>query len=81
MPITDIELNRLRWRCRRGLLENDLVLERFLDRHGAALDRERLAALNELLALPDPDLWALVSGQRECDEPRLAPMVAMLRNT
>ena len=81
MPITDIELNRLRWRCRRGLLENDLVLERFLDRHGAALDRERLAILNELLALPDPDLWALVSGQRECDEPRLAPMVAMLRNT
>jgi succinate dehydrogenase flavin-adding protein (antitoxin of CptAB toxin-antitoxin module) len=37
--------------------------------------------LRELLALPDPDLWALVSGQRECDEPRLAPMVAMLRET
>ena len=81
MPITDTELNRLRWRCRRGLLENDLVLERFLERHGAALDRERLAALDELLALPDPDLWALISGQRECDEPRLAAMVAMLRET
>jgi antitoxin CptB len=81
VPITDTELNRLRWRCRRGLLENDLVLERFLGRHGAALGRERLAALNELLTLPDPDLWALISGQRECDEPRLAPMVAMLRET
>ena len=81
MAIDAVELNRLRWRCRRGLLENDLVLERFLVRHGAALDRERLAALDELLALPDPDLWALVSGQRECDEPRLAPMVAMLRET
>ena len=80
MPLSDTELNRLRWRCRRGLLENDLVLERFLERHGAALDRERLAALDELLARPDPDLWALVSGQCECDEPRLAAMVAMLRD-
>ncbi len=43
--------------------------------------RERLAALGELLELPDPDLWALVSGQLECDEPRLAAMVAMLRAT
>ena len=81
MAIDAVELNRLRWRCRRGLLENDLVLARFLERHGAALDEERLAALRELLALPDPELWALVSGQRECDEPQLAPIVAMLRDT
>ena len=79
MPIDATEMNRLRWRCRRGLLENDLVLARFLERHGTTLDRERLAALDELLALPDPDLWALVSGALECDEPRLAAMVAMLR--
>ena len=81
MPIDATEMNRLRWRCRRGLLENDLVLARFLERHGTTLDRERLAALDELLALPDPDLWALVSGALECDEPRLAAMVAMLRET
>jgi succinate dehydrogenase flavin-adding protein (antitoxin of CptAB toxin-antitoxin module) len=81
VPIDATELNRLRWRCRRGLLENDLVLARFLERHGATLDRERLAALDELLALPDPDLWAIVSGASECDEPRLAAMVAMLRET
>jgi antitoxin CptB len=75
----EVDLRRLRWRCRRGLLENDLVLARFLDRHGPSLDEGRLAALNELLALPDPDLWALVSGQRECDDRRLDAVVAMLR--
>ncbi len=72
-------LNRLRWRCRRGLLENDLVLARFLEHSAATLDRERLAAFEELLGLPDPELWALLSGQCECGDPRLAPMVAMLR--
>jgi succinate dehydrogenase flavin-adding protein (antitoxin of CptAB toxin-antitoxin module) len=81
VPIGATELNRLRWRCRRGLLENDLVLARFLERHGATLDRERLTALDELLALPDPELWALVSGREECEEPRLAAMVAMLRES
>ena len=79
MAIGRVDLDRLRWRCRRGFLENDLVLERFLQRHAGTLDETRLAALNELLALPDPDLWELVSGQRECPEPRLGAIVAMLR--
>ena len=79
MPIAEVELRRLRWRCRRGLLENDLVLQRFLDRRGMELDERGLAALNALLALPDPDLWALVSGQRECDDQRLAEIVAIVR--
>ncbi len=75
----DVELRRLRWRCRRGLLENDLVLARFVDRCGASLDAGGRAALDELLALPDPDLWALVSGRLECEDERLAAIVAMLR--
>jgi antitoxin CptB len=72
-------LRRLRWRCRRGLLENDLVLERFLDRHAAALGADELAALDRLLDLPDPELWDLVSGRVESADPRLAPMVGRLR--
>jgi antitoxin CptB len=75
----EVDLRRLRWRCRRGLLENDLVLARFLDRHAAGLDAGGLAALNALLALPDPELWALVSGQQECEDGRLTTVVAMLR--
>jgi len=74
-----VDLRRLRWRCRRGMLENDLVLARFIDRHGAGLDQAGLAALDALLALPDPVLWELVSGRRECDDPRLAGVLALLR--
>jgi len=52
--VTDADRRRLRWRCRRGLLENDLVLQRFLVRYGDRLDRLRLDALNELLTLRAP---------------------------
>jgi len=60
-------------------LEVDLLLERFLDRHAGNLDPERLAALNELLALPDPDLWELFSGRRECENDEFAAIVALVR--
>jgi succinate dehydrogenase flavin-adding protein (antitoxin of CptAB toxin-antitoxin module) len=78
--VAEADLRRLRWRCRRGLLENDLVLARFLDRHAAGLDGERLAALNALLEYGDNDLWDLFSGRAECADPRLAPVVAMIRD-
>jgi len=73
------ELNRLRWQCRRGMLENDLVLERFLDLHGAGLEGERLAAFSALLEYPDDELWSLVSGQGECADPALDEVVQLLR--
>jgi len=60
-----VEYNRLRWNCRRGLLENDLVLEKFLASHAGSLDDEHLAALNELLDLDDNSLWSLLSGRTE----------------
>ncbi len=40
--MSEQEMNRLRWHCRRGLLENDLVLQRFLEQHGRELEGERL---------------------------------------
>jgi antitoxin CptB len=47
------ELNRLRWQCRRGLLELDLVLERFLEKHGDRLQGERLSSFQTLLTFAD----------------------------
>ncbi|MCX7894029.1 MAG: succinate dehydrogenase assembly factor 2 [Burkholderiales bacterium] len=75
----EVEMRRLRWRCRRGLLENDLVLARFLDKHGQALEGARLAAFERLIALDDNDLWDLVSGRAECREPGLQEVLAWLR--
>ena len=56
---------RLRWRARRGLLENDLVLTRYLDAHEATLSDAQVAGLDRLLDLPDNDLLDLILGRRE----------------
>ena len=77
--MTTTELNRLRWRCRRGLLENDLVLERFLGAHAATLEGERLAAFKILLDYSDDELWSLVSGRTECGDLSLGEVVELLR--
>ena len=73
-------MNRLRWHCRRGLLENDLVLQRFLERHGRELEGERLSAFKTLLDYADDELWGVVSGRSECRDPALGEVVRLLRN-
>jgi len=70
---------KLKWKCRRGLLELDLVLERYLERHAAAMTDGEAAALGELLELPDRDLWAIVNGKSERYEARQRNVVERLR--
>jgi antitoxin CptB len=77
--IDERRLARLRWRCRRGMLENDIVLERFLASRGAAITDEELAMLDRLLDLTDGDLWDLIAGRAEAPDASLAPMVRALR--
>jgi antitoxin CptB len=76
-------LRRLRWRARRGLLENDLVLTRFLDRHAAALAPGAVEALAALLELPDQELLDLVleRGQLQgpLDRAPVREVLALLR--
>jgi antitoxin CptB len=57
------ELERVRWRCRRGLLELDIVLGRFVDKHYAGLNDEQQVAFDVLLDLPDNVLWDMVTGR------------------
>ncbi|MGB8432903.1 MAG: succinate dehydrogenase assembly factor 2 [Burkholderiales bacterium] len=77
--ISDEDLRRLRWRCRRGMLENDVVLTRFLDRRATTLDQETLGLLNELLELGDNELWDLICGRSDCPDARLIPTLRLLR--
>jgi antitoxin CptB len=69
---------RLRWRSRRGLLENDLILTRFLDLHEVTLSDDEVDALTRLLELPDNDLMSLLLGQNDPTEALDLPNVKSL---
>ena len=71
--------DRLKWKCRRGLLELDLVLDRFLKREAGRLQGAELVRLNQLLDLPDIDLWEIVSGRSDRYDPALDDVVVRLR--
>ena len=78
MTVDAVAQRRLRWKCRRGLLELDLVLQGFFEKQ---LSDEEAAALNALLDLPDNDLWDIVSGRRDDYDARFGGIVARLRTT
>ena len=71
---------RLKWRSRRGLLELDLVFERFWSGPGKDLGEGDAAALERLLALPDNDLLDLVMGRAETPDAHLREMLQKLRS-
>jgi antitoxin CptB len=73
------ELDRIRWNCRRGMLELDLILEGFIERHLDQLDPRQLEILGELLDYPDNDLLDLLMGRAELTDLRCAPLLAMMR--
>jgi antitoxin CptB len=72
-------LNRIRWRCRRGMLENDIVLARFLEARGTTLDEGDVAMLDRLLDLTDNDLWDLIAGRQEPRDLQVVPLLQQLR--
>ena len=74
--------SRLRWRCRRGMLENDIILTRYLDTRGEAgreMSDEDVAALDRLLDLSDNELWDLLSGRTQVRDDKLQHLVGQLR--
>ncbi|MBV8648993.1 succinate dehydrogenase assembly factor 2 [Paludibacterium sp.] len=73
------EKKRIRWRSRRGLLELDIVLERFLARGFDELDQDQLADYRRLLALDDNDFLDVVNGKADLDDPALMAIVRLLR--
>jgi antitoxin CptB len=71
------EADRLRWQCRRGMLELDLVLTKFLNRHVERLSSAEMKAFRRLLDYPDNDLWDLVSGKIAPPDAEAAAIIRM----
>ena len=75
----DRRMERLRWRCRRGLLELDVVLKNFLDRDYQTLLPAERELFDKLLAIPDNTLWAYLQGSENPPEIELRQIVSKIR--
>jgi antitoxin CptB len=75
----DLQARRLRWRCRRGMKELDVLLERFACTRLASAPLAERLALEELLALPDPVLAGYLLGEAVPPQPAVAQLVAHIR--
>ena len=73
------EADRIRWRCRRGMLEIDLVLNAFITRRLEGLDARQLAAFLRLLDRIDPELFDLVMGREEAADQDEREVLALMR--
>lgn len=81
--LTELERARLRWRARRGLLENDLIITRYLDAYEVELTDDDVAALTQLFEMGDNDLLDLLLARKELegdlDTPRLRGIIGQMR--
>ena len=77
------DLSRLKWRCRRGLLENDLFIERFFRHHEETITTRQAEGLSALMDLADNDLLDLLLSRKEpageTDTPQVREVLALLR--
>ena len=73
------EMSRLRWLCRRGMKELDVVLTRYLENTYESATTAEQIRFRDLLQMPDPDLYNLLLGREITDDPGLARFVRQLR--
>ena len=78
---SNAELARLKWRCRRGMRELDVLLERFLERQYSVASSEIQLAFARLLSLPDPEIFALILGRQITENPELRDVIQRLRHS
>ena len=71
---------RIRWRCRRGMLELDILLEQFFDNHFHQLNEQQRQDFERLLETPDQTLNTWFLGQADPQDQSLKQIVDMIRN-
>lgn len=76
-------MRRIRWRCRRGLLENDLFIDKFFERYGESLTTPLVQGLLQLMDLSDNDLLDLLLSRKEPEgelrTPEILQLLSMMR--
>jgi antitoxin CptB len=80
MPSDSRTLDRIRWRARRGLLENDLLLKPFLETRLEALSQDELKTLDALLQLGDNDLLDIFMGRKVAHDDAATQLVAKIHD-
>jgi antitoxin CptB len=82
--MTEVELRRLSWRCRRGMLELDIVLQRFAEHQLMSLDVAELSAFDILLNFPDNEFLDVVTDKSSVDAaistPAMQRLITKLRS-
>ena len=74
------ELSRLRWLCRRGMKELDVVMGRYLEQYYTSASSAEQAQFKALLEMPDPDLYDLLLGRSTPSDAQLAHFIQLLRD-
>lgn len=72
---TKQRLSRLKWACRRGMLELDVLFMPFVEQAFDDLEEDQKLVFERLLTCDDPDLFAWFMGHQQCDDPELSAMV------
>ena len=73
------ELSRLRWLCRRGMKELDVVMSTYLESYYADASAEQQHGFQKLLEMQDPELYNLLLGRADVQDPALEPLIEFLR--
>ena len=77
--MTDVDTARLRWRCRRGMRELDVMLTRYLDRAWDKASPAERAAFAQLLEMQDPELFGYLVGRTTPPEETQLAVITCIR--
>ena len=76
--LRDAEQRRLAWRCRRGMLELDIMLQRFVKERFNELSLQEVEAFDDLLDLPDNEFWDLIKSDKKQNNQALTNVLSKL---
>lgn len=72
-------IERIRWRCRRGMLELDLLLQQFLNKYGSQLNEQQISQFESLLLLSDWDLLTIINSNAKAVDKSLEPLLKLIQ--